>query len=89
MSEVIKISKHGICNLSIIPVRSEPSDKAELVTQLLFGDAYEVIEEAEKWLKIRIAYDEYEGWIDKIQYYKIEPSETKYYFLSYKKKENF
>ena len=61
----------GICNLSIIPVRAEASDKSELVTQLLFGDAYEVIEEAEKWLKIRITYDNYEGWIDRIQHFDV------------------
>ena len=62
-------SNYGICNLSIIPVRNEPTDKSELVTQLIFGDAYEIIEEAEKWLKIRIEFDEYEGWIDRIQHF--------------------
>ena len=59
---------YGICSLSIIPVRTEPSDKSELCTQLLFGDLYLIIEEQEKWLKIKIAYDGYEGWIDKIQH---------------------
>jgi len=66
----------GICNLSIISVRAEASDKSELVTQLLFGDVYEVIEEAEKWLKIRITYDNYEGWIDRIQHFDVS---EKYY----------
>lgn len=68
--------KYGICNLSVIPVRAQASDKSELVTQLLFGDTYEVIEEAEKWLKIRITYDNYEGWIDKIQFFEVS---EKYY----------
>lgn len=70
---------YGICNLSIIPVRLELSDRSELVTQLLFGDAYEVLEVAEKWLKIRIHFDQYEGWIDRIQYKEISSE----YFNTY------
>lgn len=64
------VSFRGICRLSIVPVRAEDSDKSELVTQLLFGDHYTVLEESKngKWLKIRIFYDNYEGWIDKKQH---------------------
>ncbi|MFN0047547.1 MAG: NlpC/P60 family protein [Cytophagales bacterium] len=59
---------YGISNLSTIPVRTEPSDKSELCTQLLFGDGYIIIEENEKWYKIKILFDEYIGWIDKLQH---------------------
>lgn len=76
--------KHGICNLSIIPVRAEASDKSELVTQLLFGDTYEVTEEAEKWLKIKISYDNYEGWIDRIQHFNVSQE----YFNNYQNSEH-
>jgi hypothetical protein len=58
----------GICNLSVIPVRSEVSDKSEMLTQLLFGDHFEITEFTEKWIHIRAAYDDYEGWIDRKQY---------------------
>ncbi|MDX1628655.1 MAG: C40 family peptidase [Fulvivirga sp.] len=63
----------GICRLSIIPVRASGKDQAEIVTQLLFGDHYEVLEVAEnkKWLKISIYYDGYVGWIDAKQFYPI------------------
>ena len=54
----------GICNLSVIPVRNEPSDKAEMVTQVLFGEHFEVLEKQKNWMRIRLAYDGYEGWID-------------------------
>jgi len=37
----------GICRLSIIPVRAHPADSSEMVTQLLFGDHYEVLDNAE------------------------------------------
>lgn len=59
---------YGICNLSIVPVRIEPSDKSEMVSQLLFGEHFIVLEIQKKWSKIRIAYDNYEGWIDTNQF---------------------
>ena len=63
----------GVCRLSVIPVRSEGSDRAELVTQLFFGEHYEVLNlsKDKKWLKIRIHFDQYEGWIDAIQHHSI------------------
>ena len=42
----------GISDLSIIPVRAVPSEKAEMVTQILFGEKYEILEEIEKWTRI-------------------------------------
>lgn len=58
----------GICNLSIVPCRKEPSDRSEMVTQLLFGDHFWIIETQGSWCKIKIAYDGYECWIDKKQF---------------------
>lgn len=49
---------------SIVPVRSTPSDTAEMVTQLLFGDLVEVLEVQQQWRKVRNHLDGYEGWID-------------------------
>jgi hypothetical protein len=54
----------AICNLSVIPVRFEPSDKSEMVTQVLFGEHFEILEKQKNWIRIRLAYDGYEGWID-------------------------
>ncbi len=63
----------GICRLTIVPLRAEPSDKGEMISQLLFGDHYTVIKASDnqKWLLIRIAFDQYEGWIDAKQHYHI------------------
>ncbi|MBC7449368.1 MAG: C40 family peptidase [Hymenobacteraceae bacterium] len=60
--------KPGICPLSIAPLRAEPSDKAEQVTQLVFGECYFVVDEQPKWLRVRIAADGYEGWLDAKQH---------------------
>ena len=55
---------YGVTNLSVVPMRAEPSERAELVSQLLFGDAYSVTEENDSWLKIRTCDCGYEGWIN-------------------------
>lgn len=54
----------GICIVSVSPVRAEPSDKSEMVTQLLFGELITILETENNWLKIKAEYDNYEGWID-------------------------
>jgi len=54
---------YGICLLSIVPVRREPTHKAEMCTQLLFGELYTVLQTENDWLKVKLEYDGYEGWI--------------------------
>ncbi len=60
-------SEFGICCLSVIPVRLEPSDQSEMISQLLFGDHFLIEEENGTWIKIKTWFDEYEGWIDRKQ----------------------
>ncbi|WP_299122656.1 C40 family peptidase [uncultured Winogradskyella sp.] len=69
--------QYGICNLGIVPIRLEPSDTSEMVTQALYGDHFKVLEQRKKWSRIRFAYDKYEGWIDNKQYLEIEESNYK------------
>jgi hypothetical protein len=64
--------QYGICNLSIVPLRFEASDKSELVSQVLYGEWFKVTETRKNWSKIRLAFDKYEGWIDNKQYVAIE-----------------
>lgn len=54
----------GYCFVSISPVRSEPKDQSEIVTQLLFGELVTVETTEFPWMKIRSVADAYEGWID-------------------------
>jgi hypothetical protein len=68
----------GVCRLSLVPVRKESADQAEQSTQLLFGDHYSVVDGTpdKKWLRVRVYFDQYEGWIDAKQHHPI----TKEYF---------
>lgn len=67
------ILDYGVCRLSIVPVRAESSDKSEQVTQLLFGDHYEITSQTtdKKWLKVKINFDQFEGWIDTKQHHTV------------------
>lgn len=67
---------YGIANLSIVPLRIEPIDTTELISQVLYGEIFTVTERRKKWSKIRLAYDQCEGWIDNNQY--VEISEVDY-----------
>ena len=68
--------KFGICHLSVVPCRIEPSDKSEMVTQLLFGEVIKIYEEKRAgWRKIKTAFDDYECWIDEKQYIEINETE--------------
>jgi gamma-D-glutamyl-L-lysine dipeptidyl-peptidase len=55
---------YGICLLSTVPVRREPSHTSEMCTQLLFGEMYTVIQSENDWLKVILEFDGYEGWIN-------------------------
>jgi hypothetical protein len=58
----------GICNLAIVPLRLEPNDRSEMTSQVLFGEHFKVLEQSQKWSRIKMAFDAYTGWIDNKQF---------------------
>ncbi len=64
--------KYGIIHLSIVPIRLEPSDTSEMVTQALYGESIKILEKRKKWSRIRLMFDGYEGWMDNKQIIQIE-----------------
>ncbi|MDA7812989.1 C40 family peptidase [Flavobacteriaceae bacterium] len=62
---------YGICHLSIIPVRKNSTSKSELVSQLIYGELFKVIEKKEKWFYIESIDDKYSGWINHSQFKEI------------------
>ena len=65
----------GICNLSIVSLRLEANDQSEMISQLLFGEHFKVLERRNKWSRVRAVFDKNEGWIDNKQYLEIEENE--------------
>jgi cell wall-associated NlpC family hydrolase len=62
------------CIVPVAPLRKEASDKAEIVSQALFGERLVVLEENDKWAIIESTEDQYQGWIDKKQIAESTPS---------------
>lgn len=55
-----------VCIVSVSPIRATPSHRSEVVSQLLFGEIVDILEEEKDgWIKIVCRYDMYEGWITK------------------------
>jgi cell wall-associated NlpC family hydrolase len=50
------------CVVDLAPIRAEPDDASEQVTQALRGEPLTVEEERDGWARVRTAYD-YPGWI--------------------------
>lgn len=71
----MSISGYGVCRLAIVSVRKDPIETGEQVTQLLFGDHYEVTSQTKdrNWFRISIYADGCEGWIPALQHHEISP----------------
>ncbi len=60
------------------------TDKSEMITQLLFGDLLEVLEEKNaEWTLIRCAWDNVVGWVRRGQWLAITPTEFAQYNKSH------
>lgn len=53
-----------ICENVFVPLRSGPSHKSEMLSQVLFGEKYDIVDKAGKWIKVETIFDKYQGWID-------------------------
>ena len=59
---------YAFCNVPLMPLRSEPTHRAEQVSQLLFGEKAVILEVNNKdWARIKVAWDGYEGWCKRSQ----------------------
>jgi len=66
--------EQGVCNLTVIPLRAEPSHKSELVSQLLFAEAFTVQESEKNWIQVSCEHDGYLGWLDRKQVVMLDES---------------
>jgi len=68
--------KEAACFVSISPLRAEPSDKAEMVSQLLFGDCVQIVNIEHPWAEVIVFDDNYHGYVD---YKHLHPLSNKEY----------
>ena len=63
--------EYGISILGIVPLRAEAKDQSEIISQVLFGQHFKILETHPKWIKIELASDKYVGWVCAKQYHEI------------------
>ena len=62
--------------ISSAPIRRKSDDRAEIVSQLLFGEICTIVTKKNKsWVKIQCEWDDYVGWVDPKQLRKISEQE--------------
>jgi len=67
--------KYGVNILGLIPLRKNPNDQSEMISQILFGQHFKIISSKPKWVQIITSKDNYEGWICIKQYLEINKNE--------------
>lgn len=67
--------QYAICNLGIVPLRIEPVHTSPMLSQLLYGEVFQILEERSQWSRIRSAFDNFEAWIQNNQFQKISGEE--------------
>ena len=64
--------QYGICPLSMVPVYQAADGHAGLVTQVLYGEIFKVLESRKHWSRIRAQLDGSEGWVRNNQWQPID-----------------
>ena len=66
----------GIVLHSVVPVRSEANEGSEQLTQLLFAETVDILEEKPRWIRIKNDADGQIGWVDFKMLTKLSDSES-------------
>jgi hypothetical protein len=56
--------KHAFCLVSVSPLRKEPKDSAEMISQLLFGEIIKIHSVSGSWVEVTTLLDDYKGFVD-------------------------
>jgi hypothetical protein len=78
-------------NYPIINLHKNSSTKSEIVSQMIYGEAFKIINKSTKWIKIKIKEDNYIGFVRKrkfISYFK-PTHKVSFLFANIYKKPNF
>ncbi len=55
--------KYNYLNTSISNLYTKPSSKAEVSSQMIYGEKFRILSRQKNWLKIKTSYDNYVGFI--------------------------
>ncbi|UIR57240.1 C40 family peptidase [Sphingobacterium sp. SRCM116780] len=64
--------EYGICNLTVVPLRADEAHRSEMVSQVIFGETFEILARSINWTKVRTTSDSYIGWIQNGQFLTVD-----------------
>lgn len=65
MTGLDKVDRLMVCTLASVPLRKEPSDQSEMVSQILAGEPVEILGKVKKyWVEVKCLEDGYIGFAD-------------------------
>ena len=50
-------------NYTVTNLHKKPSVRSEILTQMIYGDSFSILNKTRKWLKVKIKEDGYKGYI--------------------------
>ena len=56
------------CKSSSVYLYERPSHKSKISSQILYGEKFKILLKNKNWLKIKTSFDNYVGYIKKINY---------------------
>lgn len=59
--------EYAVCLQSMVAQRLNPSEKSEMVNQLLFGDLVKVLSTDKSWVLVENQHDNYQAWTNILQ----------------------
>lgn len=62
-----EVTRYGVAEIGVVPIRESPSETAEMVNQLLLGETVEILSQEGVWTRIASHFDHYEGWVSSAQ----------------------
>lgn len=71
------LNQFAVCPLSAVSVRTHPSQRSEMSSQILFGEVVEIMEEKGRaWYLVRCLWDDAVGWVASNQLLVLAASEV-------------
>jgi len=77
--------RYGICPLSLISIRVSAEVNSAMITQLLYGESFKILESRKYYSKIRKAFDGEEGWVNNLQITQISKEQYQNIYKSEKR----
>lgn len=73
----------GLALHSIVPIRAEAREGSEQNTQMLFGETCTILEQKDRWNRVKLDADGQEGWADAKMISPMKPEEYSAYHKAY------